>query len=195
MDTLTLIAIAVALAMDAFAVSIAVGISLKQVRPRQAFRLSFHFGLFQALMPLLGWSVGVQLRDFIESYSHLIAFALLAYVGTNMIREAFSEDEDEDTHKKDPTKGMSLVMLSVATSIDALAVGFSLSLLKLSIIFPVIVIGFVALGFTLLGLFLGKKAAGVSFISKPAEILGGIVLWGIGIKIILDSGILQRFFS
>ena len=195
MDTLTLIAIAVALAMDAFAVSIAVGISLKQVRPRPAFRLSFHFGLFQALMPLLGWSVGVQLRDFIESYSHLIAFALLAYVGTNMIREAFSEDEDEDTHKKDPTKGMSLVMLSVATSIDALAVGFSLSLLKLSIIFPVIVIGFVALGFTLLGLFLGKKAAGVSFISKPAEILGGIVLWGIGIKIILDSGILQRFFS
>ena len=195
MDTLTLIAIAVALAMDAFAVSIAVGISLKQVRPRQAFRLSFHFGLFQALMPLLGWSAGVQLRDFIESYSHLIAFALLAYVGTNMIREAFSEDEDEDTHKKDPTKGMSLVMLSVATSIDALAVGFSLSLLKLSIIFPVIVIGFVALGFTLLGLFLGKKAAGVSFISKPAEILGGIVLWGIGIKIILDSGILQRFFS
>ncbi len=195
MDLITLFGIAVALAMDAFAVSIAVGVSLKQVNSRQTFRLSWHFGLFQALMPLLGWSVGLTLRFFIESYNHWIAFGLLAYVGTNMIREALSKADKEGFEKKDPTKGFSLVMLSVATSIDAFAVGISLSLLKLSIVFPVLIIGIVALLFTLFGLFLGQKAASFSAIGKTAEVVGGLVLWIIGLKILFNNGVFDRFLN
>ena len=193
MDFITLLGIAVALAMDAFAVSIAVGVGLKQVSIRQTFRLSWHFGLFQALMPLLGWSVGLTLRFFVEAYNHWIAFGLLAYVGTNMIREALSKEDKDEFKKKDPTKGFSLIMLSVATSIDAFAVGISLSLLKLSIAFPVLIIGVVAMLFTLFGLYLGKKAASFSIMGKTAEVMGGLVLWAIGLKILNNNGVFDRF--
>ncbi|MCK5195152.1 MAG: manganese efflux pump, partial [Desulfobulbaceae bacterium] len=104
--------------MDAFAVSIATGVSLKDVSFRQTFRLSWHFGLFQAMMPVIGWSAGLSIRAYIEGYDHWVAFVLLAFVGINMIREAFQHDKGEE-QKKDPTKGVTLVILSVATSIDA----------------------------------------------------------------------------
>lgn len=190
MSFLYLSGIAVALAMDAFAVSIAVGVALKYVSFRQTFRLSWHFGLFQALMPVLGWSVGYTIRDLIEAWDHWIAFGLLAFVGTNMIREALQGEDEEETRSKDPTKGFSLVMLSVATSIDALAVGLSLSVLKISIIFPAVVIGITALAFTMLGLYLGKKAASWSRLSRVAEVVGGIVLWIIGVKILIEHGVI-----
>lgn len=181
--------IAVALAMDAFAVSIAVGISLKDVNYRQFFRLSWHFGLFQALMPILGWGAGYTIRDQIQAWDHWIAFGLLAFVGTNMLRGALQPDEEKEPHPKDPTKGMSLVMLSVATSIDALAVGLSLSVLKISIFFPAVVIGITALLFTLTGLYLGKQVAALSKVSWIAEIIGGVVLWIIGINILIEHNV------
>ena len=189
MSLLTILGIAVALAMDAFAVAIAVGISLKTVSARQTFRLSWHFGLFQALMPILGWALGSALRGFVENHAHWIAFALLAAIGTNMLREAFSLGEDDSEIRKDRTKGLTMVMLSVATSIDALAVGFSMSLLHISIITPAIVIGIVAAAFTIIGMHLGKKVASFQRLSLYAEIMGGLVLWLIGINILRDHGV------
>ncbi len=189
MSLLTIFGIAVALAMDAFAVSIAVGVGLKKVNYRQTFRLAWHFGLFQALMPLLGWSLGTSIHSFIESFDHWVAFGLLAFVGTNLIRQAFNPTNEEDVQKLDPTKGLSLVLLSVATSIDALAVGLSLSMMGVDIIVPAIIIGVVALSFTITGLHLGKKAASFSKINTLAEVFGGCVLWIIGIKILYDTGI------
>lgn len=192
MSYLTIFGIAVALAMDAFAVSIAVGISLKQISPRQIFRLSYHFGLFQALMPVIGWWSGTAVRGFVENYAPWIAFGLLAAVGTNMIREAFQLDE-EQTNEKDSTRGITLVILSIATSIDALAVGFSISLLNQAIITPAIIIGLVAALFTIIGMHLGTRVATFKHLSLYAELLGGTVLWLIGFKILYDHGILSLF--
>jgi len=182
-------AIAVALAMDAFAVAIVTGLSLKDISPRQTFRLSWHFGLFQALMPIIGWSAGISIRIYIEKYDHWIAFGLLAFVGVNMIREAFRYDEDEE-QKKDPTKGMMLVMLSVATSIDALAVGLSLSMINISIWTPALIIGIVAGMFTIIGLQIGKKIGSAVRLSLYAGTIGGIILFAIGLNILHEHGAL-----
>lgn len=186
MSTFELIIIAIALAMDALAVSIATGVSLRRVTPRQMFRLSWHFGLFQALMPILGWAVGLSFREYIEAYDHWVAFVLLGYIGYKMIRESF---EEEDTGKGDPTKGMSLVVLSVATSIDALAVGLSLSMLGISVWWPSLVIGVVAFVFTACGLLLGQTVARAKLLGKYAELLGGTVLIAIGVKILWEHGV------
>ncbi len=175
--------------MDAFAVAIATGVTLKKVDVRQTFRLSWHFGLFQALMPIIGWFLGSSVKVYVESYAHWIAFVLLALVGSNMIREAVTGDQDEDGEIKDSTKGMTMIMLSVATSIDALAVGLSMSMLQLPIFFPAFIIGIVAGLFTIIGLHLGKHISKISALSKWAEILGGLVLWGIGINILSESGV------
>jgi len=184
----TIIGIAVALAMDAFAVSIAAGVYLKNISFRQFFRLSWHFGLFQALMPVLGWSAGLSVRHLIERADHWIAFCLLTVVGISMIREAFGKDDEEKT-RKDPTKGSTLIVLSVATSVDALAVGFSLSILNTSIIAPAIIIGMTALVFTITGLFLGSKAVHIEWLKKYADILGALVLFCIGISILYEHGV------
>lgn len=128
MDFITILFIAIALAMDAFAVAVTAGFQIEQLDIRHFFRLSWHFGLFQAVMPLIGWYSGITVIKIIERYDHWIAFLLLLWVGFGMIKGGLA-DEDE---KKfiDPTRGRRLVMLSVATSIDALAVGFSLAPLK-----------------------------------------------------------------
>ncbi len=189
MSILSILGIAVALAMDAFAVSIAVGISLKQISARQTFRLSWHFGLFQALMPVLGWWVGSAVQSVVQNWAHWIAFGLLAAVGSNMLREAIQFDQENDNPRKDSTKGITMVILSIATSIDALAVGFSMSMLKLSIITPAIVIGIVAAAFTIVGMHLGKKVASFKRLSVYAELLGGVVLWGIGLNILYEHGV------
>lgn len=194
MHFITILGIAVALAMDAFAVAIATGVSLKNVSLRQTFRLSWHFGLFQALMPLLGWFFGTTIKAYVEAYAHWIAFTLLFLVGANMLREAFELDATAEKERKDATKGLTLVMLSVATSIDALAVGFSMSLLQVSIVYPAIIIGIVAGLFTIAGLHLGKKAADSEKLSPIAEVLGGLVLWCIGINILREQGVFDFLF-
>jgi putative Mn2+ efflux pump MntP len=186
MGGIELISISIALAMDAFAVAIATGVALKTVSSRQAFRLAWHFGLFQALMPIVGWYLGSVVRSEIEAYDHWIAFALLGGIGFKMIYESFGKDEDS---QGDPTRGMTLVVLSIATSIDALAVGLSLSMLGLSIWWPALIIGIIALLFTALGLYLGKSVSKASSISGYAELFGGIVLIGIGIKILWEHGV------
>lgn len=179
-------AIAVALALDAFAVAIASGAYLKNVSPRQFFRLSWHFGLFQALMPAIGWYAGTGVKQFIENFAHYIACGLLFLVATSMIIEAF-KDKDDNKLQKDPTKGAKLIVLSVATSIDALSVGFSLSMLDVTIGIPIAVIGITAALFTIAGLFIGSKSVKIPWLQKYSELIGACVLYGIGIYILLEN--------
>ena len=178
-----IIGLSVALAMDACTVAIAIGSTLRTVSFRQAFRLSWHFGFFQAMMPVLGWSAGLSIRSLVATYDHWIAFGLLAFVGGNMMKNGFSGKADKK-EVKDPTRGFSLVLLSIATSIDALAVGFSLSILELPITVPALVIGIGAFLFTFAGLFLGSRFGRAMNLGSRAEIIGGIVLLGIGFNIL-----------
>jgi putative Mn2+ efflux pump MntP len=189
MKLINIISIAVALSMDAFAVSIASGAKLKKVSTRQTFRLSWHFGLFQAMMPVIGWSAGLSVRTLIESYDHWVAFGLLAFVGIHMIREALRSRIPDET-EKDPTKGVTLVMLSVATSIDALAIGFGLSMLNLNIWISAIIIGLVAGLVTMVGIHLGEKLCSVSLLSRCSGIVGGIILLAIGVNILREHSAL-----
>ena len=194
MKFINIFAIAVALAMDALAVSIATGINLKTVSFRQMFRLSWHFGLFQAMMPVIGWGAGASIRVYIERYDHWIAFGLLAFVGINMIKEAFGDDADK-AGKKDQTRGWTLVILSVATSIDALAVGFSISLLNVSIWTPALVIGIVAGLFSIVGLQIGERIGSARRLSVYAETIGGSVLIVIGFNILYEHGVFSVFLN
>ena len=186
-DLPTLFALAVALAMDAFAVAVATGICLRCVTPRQTFRLAWHFGLFQALMPVLGWTLGLGLRGFMEQWAHWVAFALLLVIGGRMLHEALNADAEQE--RCDPTRGWPLVLLSVATSIDALAVGFSLSLLGSAIALPALIIGVVCFGFTAVGLHMGRLVTRSARLSRVAEALGGVVLVGIGLNILRNAGV------
>jgi putative Mn2+ efflux pump MntP len=185
MPFLEILAVAVALAMDAFAVAIASGVALKCVTPRQTLRMSWHFGLFQAVMPVLGWFGGLAVRDYFLRFGHWIAFFLLLYIGGHMLWEGLKHDED--TVCQDPTCGSRLIMLSIATSIDALAVGFTLAMLGVSIWFPAAVIGVVALAFTAVGLHLGKILGCQTRLGHYAEVLGGGVLVAIGAKILWQA--------
>jgi manganese efflux pump family protein len=178
-----LLALAVALAMDAFAVAMVTGLTCKPLTSRHVFRLAFHFGLFQALMPILGWAAGTAVHDYISAFDHWVAFALLAFVGGKMAWGAL-HGEVEGNPSADPTAGWSLLVLSVATSIDALAVGLSLAIIGSPIIVPAIVIGLVAAAFTAAGMLLGRRI-GAAW-GKRVELLGGLILIAIGVKIVLE---------
>lgn len=169
--------------MDAFAVAVATGIYLGKVSGRQTFRLSFHFGLFQFLMPLIGWRAGLSVVGYLRDYDHWLAFALLALLGGKMIFEAFREEESA-RRPSDPTRGTSLVLLSIATSVDALAVGLSLGVLRVRIWVPAVVIGLVAAALTAAGMHLGRPLG--SRLGRKMEIAGGTVLIGIGAKILFQ---------
>ncbi len=168
--------------MDAFAVSLSAGTAGHASSPRPIFRLAFHFGLFQFMMPVIGWFLGNNVAPFIESVDHWIAFALLAFVGGRMVRSGFNSEEE--SFKTNPTKGMTLVMLSIATSIDALAIGLSLALVGVSIWYPSVVIGVVCAAFCVIGTRVGHHL-GETF-GKRMEIIGGIVLILIGLRIVLS---------
>ncbi len=184
-----LFAIAVALAMDAFAVSVCAGCALKRVTAVHFLRLSLTFGFFQFLMPVIGWTLGLTVRGFIESWDHWIAFALLAWIGGNMIRGGADDEGDEDVCAVDPTKGRRLIVLAVATSIDALAVGLSFSLLKISVWGPSVLIGVVCAAITACGVFAGKALSNADIFGRRAELVGGCVLIAIGLKILYEHGV------
>jgi len=183
MSWISLLAIALALAMDALAVAVVTGLSLSLMTRRHVFRLAFHFGLFQALMPVAGWLAGYAVRSHIEAIDHWIAFALLAFVGGRMILGAAKGGEVR-RGAVDPTRGWDLVLLSVATSIDALAVGLSLAMLGIPILYPALVIGMVAAAITTMGMVLGRRIG--TLWGKRVEAAGGLVLIGIGIKIVIE---------
>jgi putative Mn2+ efflux pump MntP len=180
----TILMIAVALAVDAFAVAFAAGVSLPRLHWRHTFRLAWHFGIFQAGMTMLGWAGGLKFRPLIEDFDHWLAFFLLAVVGGRMVIAGMREDKEEQ--KADPTRGATLVMLSVATSIDALAVGLSFAILNIDAWHPSLVIGLVAGVLTAAGLHIGRSAGATSRLSARAEMAGGVVLIAIGVNILLE---------
>ena len=184
MDLLSVTAIAVALAMDAFAVAIVTGLTVKPLTQRHVFRLAFHFGLFQFFMPIIGWAAGTVVQKHIADFDHWVAFGLLSFIGGKMIWGSLSGDSQKNDSRNDPTSGWQLVVLSIATSIDALAVGLSLGLIGSTIIKPAVIIGMVAAGFTAIGMALGRQIGSVW--GKRVEIAGGLILIAIGIKIVID---------
>ena len=183
-DFWIMIVIAIGLAMDCFAVSLGIGASPSPCTPRSIFRLSFHFGLFQGGMTLLGWLLGSTVVNLIAGVDHWIALALLAWVGGRMIFEGVTwRGELPEVECNDPTRGGSLVMLSVATSIDALGVGLTIALLNLDVLIASLLIGLVSLVLSIVGLTGGSRLG--SRFGKNMEILGGLVLIGIGLRIVV----------
>ena len=181
-NLITILLIAAALAMDAFAVSISSGIIIPKLRKRYAFKIAFFFGFFQALMPCLGWLAGIGLRDFIQAIDHYVAFGLLGFIGIKMIYESLKKHNPEK--QIDPLHLGVLMMLSVATSIDALAVGLSFAFLSVKILKPAVIIGVVTFIISFTGVFFGDRLG--NFFKNKVQIVGGLILIGIGIKIFAE---------
>ena len=185
MSTIEIWLLAFSLAMDCFTVSITSGIIMKRICWRTILVMSFFFGLFQGLMPLGGWFCATRFHHLIESFDHWIAFGLLAFLGIRMIKENFS---DEEKPCFNPTLLKVVLALAVATSIDAMAVGISFAFIGMnsfiSILFPIIIIGIVSFIMSiignLVGIYLGKR------INLHMELWGGIILIGIGVKILFE---------
>lgn len=183
MNIAEILFIAVSLAMDAFAVSVAAGTSGMVVNARAKFRLSFHFGLFQFFMPIIGWYAGIHVAAALSTVDHWIAFALLLFIGVRMITGAHGNDQ---RIKKDPSRGYTLVLLAVATSIDALAVGFSLAMINVDIWYPSVMIGVITAAMSLAGIRLGRFLG--AYAGPGMEIAGGAILIIIALRI-LASGL------
>lgn len=197
--TLTeLFIIAVGLSMDAFAVSICKGLSLKKLRIKDAIIVGLYFGIFQGGMPLLGYFLGVQFQDKITSFDHWIAFILLGIIGFNMIKESREKDSDSDLAAKEvsvekiktteveenPLRFKEMIVLAIATSIDALAIGVTLAFLKVDIVPAVSFIGIITFVLSMVGVKIGN-IFGAKYKSK-AEFAGGIILIAMGLKILLE---------
>ncbi len=178
----TILLIAIGLAMDCFAVSLGVGTAGTAVGFRPTFRLFFHFGLFQAGMTLIGWLAGKTVVNYVSSFDHWVAFGLLLFVGVRMIRGGLRKAGEEPSIP-DPSRGLTLVMLSIATSIDALAVGLSLAFLSVNVLWAALLIGGVSALLSLAGLLLGNQL-GLRF-GKSMEVLGGVILIGIGLRVLI----------
>jgi putative Mn2+ efflux pump MntP len=173
--------VALGLAMDAFAVSLGVG-TLRQARSaRPVFRVSFHMGLFQGLMTFLGWLLGTSIAPLIASFDHWIALVLLGIVGGRMVLSGVKAEAE--SYPGDPSRGGLLILLCVACSIDAMAVGLSLALMEVDILASSLTIGLVTLGLSIVGL-MGGSVLGKRF-GKRMEVLGGLILIGIGIRIVI----------
>ena len=182
MKILTILFIAVGLAMDAFAVAVVTGSVYKEFKVKHALRMALFFGGFQAVMPIIGYLAGLGLKNCIEAYDHWVAFALLCVVGGKMIYESFKIEAVE--RNRDPSNLLVLLALSVATSIDALAVGITLSLLKMPILLAVAIIGMVTFILSYCGVSLGKRFG--HFFESKVEIVGGLILIAIGVKIVIE---------
>ena len=179
--------LAVGLSMDAFAVSVCKGLSVKKLKAKHMLTVGAYFGGFQALMPLLGYILGIQFQSMIRQFDHWIAFVLLVLIGLSMIKESREEAENLN----DSFSFKTMLPLAVATSIDALAVGLSFSLLNINVWGPSTLIGVVCAVITALGLLAGKGLAHADIFGRRAELVGGCVLIGIGLKILYEHGVLS----
>ena len=182
MDFLTITFIATGLAMDCFAVSITSGIAIKNLRINYALQIALFFGSFQAIMPVIGWFAGRGLRDFISGVDHWVAFGLLGLIGLKMIYE--STKLESDKKEINPLNIYVLSMLSIATNIDALAVGVSFAFLKISLVTSIIIIGTITFILSFIGVFVGNRTG--HFFENKIELAGGLILIGIGTKILLE---------
>lgn len=172
--------------MDALAVSITSGLTIKDLRTSNALMIALFFGSFQAFMPVIGWTAGLSARDFISGIDHWIAFGLLSLIGCKMIFESNKMGSNEK--ESDPLDIHVLLILAIATSIDALAVGLSLSFLKMAIIIPAIIIGLITFSLSFIGVFVGNLSG--HFFENKIEIIGGLILIGIGIKILIEHAVM-----
>jgi putative Mn2+ efflux pump MntP len=182
MKIISIIFIAVGLAMDAFAVSITSGLTIKSLKINNALKIATFFGLFQAIMPILGWLAGLSFREIISDVDHWIAFGLLFLIGCKMIYE--SSKMEVNNKKINPLDVYVLLMLSIATSIDALAIGLTLSFLNVPIILPSIIIGTITFSLSVIGVYFGNKFG--HYFERKIEMVGGFILIGIGIKILIE---------
>ncbi len=198
MELITVLFIAVGVAMDVFAVSLGIGCAGQATTARAKFRLAFHFGLFQGGMTLLGYLLGSTIVDLIANFDHWVAFILLAFVGGRMIKEGLekvsmekasmekdssAEELADKRRSSDPSRGGTLVLLSIATSIDALAVGLSMAMIQAAVVAASLIIGLTSSGFSLIGLRWGCDL-GERF-GKRMEVIGGLILIGIGVRIVV----------
>lgn len=187
MDTLVLIGIALGLSMDALTVSLTHSTVTKNLALRHGFRMSVFFGLFQMIMPIIGWTAGTTISRSIRDFDHWIAFSLLAYVGGKMIWSGLPTSKNRDDRqrsRRDCRHLPTLLILSIATSIDALAVGLSFAMLNIPVVYPSLLIGVITFLISLAGYFIGKKVG--ERLNFKLDIIGGIILIGIGAKILLD---------
>jgi putative Mn2+ efflux pump MntP len=174
--------IGIGLAMDCFAVSITSGIAIKNLRINNALQIALFFGSFQAFMPVIGWFAGLGLRDFITGVDHWVAFGLLSLIGLKMIYE--STKLKSDKKEMNPLNIYVLSMLSIATSIDALAIGVSFAFLKISLVTSIIIIGAITFVLSFVGVFVGNRTG--HFFENKIELAGGLILIGIGTKILIE---------
>lgn len=181
MSIIEIILLSIGLAMDAFAVAICKGLSMKKMNWKNAITIAFYFGVFQALMPVFGYFLGTTFENLVTSIDHWLAFILLVAIGGNMIKEAFSKDEEG---KDDRVDFKTMIVLAVATSIDALAIGITFAFLNVNLLLSVSCIGIITFVISLIGVKIGNRF-GDKFQNK-AELFGGIILIVLGLKILLE---------
>lgn len=182
LDFLNILLIAVGLSADCFAVALGISVSCRTLTRSQTLRLACSFGIFQTGMLFLGWLAGTTIVDFVSGFDHWLALALLTIVGGRMIHESFQEERDEEA--RDITRWLPVIILSVATSIDSLAVGLSFAFLVVNMVVAGITIGIVTFMVTIIGLLIGQRVG--QLVGKRAELAGGVILIIIGIKIVLE---------
>jgi manganese efflux pump family protein len=182
LQLLTIILLAVGLSMDAFAVSVSSGLIIPNANRSHGLKIAFYFGVFQAVMPLFGWVAGHSVRNLISGSDHWIAFTLLGFIGGKMVYEALCREPEEKT--LDPTHPRTLLMLSIATSIDALAIGLTFALLNTPLFPSVLIIGFTTFIISGAGVYMGKQWG--KYFGRWVEMAGGLILIGIGAKILIE---------
>jgi len=181
MGELEVLLISIGLAMDAFAVSICKGLSMKRMSWKKAIIVGIYFGIFQALMPAIGYFLGATFEDFVTKIDHWIAFGLLVFIGANMLKEAFAKDAE---NHNDSVDFKTMVVLAIATSIDALAIGITFAFLKVNLILATLMIGIVTFIICVIGVKIGNKFG--DKYERKAETVGGLILILMGIKILLE---------
>ena len=184
MSFTVLILLAVGLAMDAFAVSITNGITIKNIKIKHALIIGLFFGVFQAIMPVIGWLLGKGFNDYISGFDYWVVFVILLFIGIKMIYESLKNNKN-DLETEPTLKIYTLFMLAIATSIDAFAIGLGFSLMKMGIIFPSIIIGVVTFILSFIGVYVGKKLG--ELFGKRMEILGGVILIIIAFNVLLEN--------
>jgi len=182
MDLITITLIGLGLTGDTLAVSITTGLAIQKIRFFQAIKIAIVLAFFQALMPLAGWFLGSQIRDYVVEFDHWIGFVLLALIGGKMVWESFKKEGEKNEFN--PLKPMVLIGIAVATSIDALVVGVSFAFIEVDIFVSIGIIWFLTFMVCMTGVFIGKKTG--SLFGKKVEFLGGLILIGIGTKILLQ---------
>jgi putative Mn2+ efflux pump MntP len=182
MEIITTLLIAIGLSMDALVVSVTSGLIINSPKIKDAIKIAGSFGLFQAFMPMVGWASGLRISNFISSFDHWIAFFILVFLGIKIIYETMKKESKKEQF--DPLDNRVLMVLSIATSIDALAIGLSFAFLKVNIILPILIIGFVTFIICFTGFFIGDKFG--HFFENKVKLLGGLILIIIGFRILLE---------